>query len=127
MGSGLFLQFRTLKRPDPFDVGRKCRKWEAFFRCSKRNVRREELALDDSSLPKSQIPIEPRVADALVATELIDLLLQHFTERQQEMISESKGSGVFAESKGSGVFDRKRRLTPLNFTPDPFEFYGCTY
>ncbi len=65
---------------------RKCRKWEAFFRCSKRNVRREELALDDSSLPKSQIPIEPRGADALVATELIDMLLQHFTERQQEMI-----------------------------------------
>jgi RNA polymerase sigma-70 factor, ECF subfamily len=65
---------------------RKCRKWEAFFRCSKRNVRREELALDDSSLPKSEIPLEPGGADALVATELIDLLLKHFTERQQEMI-----------------------------------------
>jgi RNA polymerase sigma-70 factor, ECF subfamily len=65
---------------------RKCRKWESFFRCSKRNVRREERALDDSSIPQADIAVEPQGTDALVATELIDLLLQHFTERQQEMI-----------------------------------------
>lgn len=65
---------------------RKCRKWEAFFRCSKRDVRREELALNDSSTPRSEIPIEPRGSDAMIATELIDLLLRQFTMRQQEMV-----------------------------------------
>lgn len=85
------------KPPDPDEVEalwgllslitiRKCRKWEAFFRCSKRNVQREEFALDDSQFRANEALVEPKTSDTLVASELMDQLLKHFSERQQEMI-----------------------------------------
>lgn len=67
---------------------RKCRKWEAFFLCGKRDVRREISSLDDSQADhrrryESQ---EPSAEEGLVAAELFDQLLSCFTERQKEMI-----------------------------------------
>jgi len=67
---------------------RKCRKWEAFFRCSKRDIRREVTSLNDSTATPSrhQASVEPDHEEGLVATELLEQLLCHFTERQQQMI-----------------------------------------
>ena len=68
---------------------RKCKKWETFFRCSKRDVQRESVSTDDSCFDHEQHrpAVEPpKAEDAIVATELIEHLLNNFTERQQEMI-----------------------------------------
>jgi RNA polymerase sigma-70 factor (ECF subfamily) len=68
---------------------RKCKKWENFFHCSKRDVAREVASPDDStmSLPSMRPAAEsPSVEDGIVATELIEHLLSNFTPRQQEMI-----------------------------------------
>lgn len=68
---------------------RKCKKWETFFRCGKRDVKRELVSTDDSSFDHERhrpVAGSPKVEDAIVATELIEHLLKNFTDRQQEMI-----------------------------------------
>ncbi len=68
---------------------RKCKKWENFFRCGKRDLKRESGSTDDSSFDIEQhrpVVSSPNTEDALMATELIDHLLSNFTPRQQEMI-----------------------------------------
>ncbi len=68
---------------------RKCRKWDAFYRCDKRAISRE-IATDqsDGSRPsKSAVTaIEPGPEDALVVVELLDKLFKEFEPRQREML-----------------------------------------
>jgi len=67
---------------------RKCRKWEAFFYCSKRDVRREvrNLSDEESDARMSKPEVVPDQADCLVAAELVEQLLGNFSDRQQEML-----------------------------------------
>ncbi len=68
---------------------RKCRKWDAFYRCDKRAISRE-IAADqsDGSRPakSTATAIEPGPEDALVVIELLDKLFKEFEPRQREML-----------------------------------------
>lgn len=67
---------------------RKCRKWDVFYHCSKRDVRREVRSLDESraSARLADAKVSPDQEDGQIASELLEYLLSHFTQRQQEMI-----------------------------------------
>lgn len=68
---------------------RKCKKWETFFNCGKRDVHCEAVSTDDSTFDTDEYrPVvgSPKVEDAMIATELIEHLLKNFTHRQQDMI-----------------------------------------
>jgi RNA polymerase sigma factor (sigma-70 family) len=65
---------------------RKCRKWDAFYRCDKRAVQRERP--NDSRLAGQvrNTSTEPGPEDALVVEELLEKLFCEFEPRQQQMI-----------------------------------------
>ncbi|MDX1926789.1 MAG: sigma-70 family RNA polymerase sigma factor [Pirellulaceae bacterium] len=65
---------------------RKCRKWDAFYRCDKRAVQRERPS--DSSLTGQgkHTSTEPGPEDALVVEELLEKLFREFEPRQHQMI-----------------------------------------
>ena len=68
---------------------RKCKKWDAFYRCDKRAVSRE-IADDEvtnrSVTIKSEPSADPGPDDAMVVTELMDWLFNQFDARQMEML-----------------------------------------
>ena len=65
---------------------RKCKKWDAFYRCDKRAVKRERP--DDSRLAGQvrHTSTEPGPEDALIVEELLEKLFNEFEPRQQQMI-----------------------------------------
>ena len=65
---------------------RKCKKWDAFYRCDKRAVQREKP--DDSRLAGQvrHTSTEPGPLDVLIVEELLAKLFREFEPRQQQMI-----------------------------------------
>lgn len=65
---------------------RKCKKWDAFYRCDKRAVQREKP--DDSGLAGQvrHTSTEPGPLDVLIVEELLEKLFREFEPRQQQMI-----------------------------------------
>ncbi len=65
---------------------RKCRKWDAFYRCDKRAVQRERS--DDSRVAGQvrHMSTDPGPEDALIVEELLEKLFNEFEPRQQQMI-----------------------------------------
>lgn len=65
---------------------RKCKKWDAFYRCDKRAVQREKP--DDSRLAGQvrHTSTEPGPLDVLIVEELLEKLFNEFEPRQQQMI-----------------------------------------
>jgi RNA polymerase sigma-70 factor (ECF subfamily) len=65
---------------------RKCKKWDAFYRCDKRAVQREKP--DDSRLAGQvrHTSSEPGPEDVLIVEELLEKLFSEFEPRQQQMI-----------------------------------------
>ena len=65
---------------------RKCKKWDAFYRCDKRAVQREKP--DDSRLAWQvrHTSTEPGPLDVLIVEELLAKLFREFEPRQQQMI-----------------------------------------
>ncbi len=66
---------------------RKCQKWNTFYRCEKRSIKREQKQAERSELVSSQpISKEPGPEDALVVAELLEWLFKEFAPRQQQML-----------------------------------------
>lgn len=65
---------------------RKCKKWDAFYRCDKRAVQREKP--DDSGLAGHvrHTSTEPGPLEVLIVEELLAKLFREFEPRQQQMI-----------------------------------------